>query len=122
MDFDTISDTNWEGTAEQIAELLAFARDYSWEDTVGTIDAEHAADEILGVIDCAYEDTDEGEGEIHHDARARLRAALIDSAERENARRADPSWGPGDPEYDALPEAFPGVEGGVFMPGVRGLA
>ena len=38
-------------TAEQIAELLAFARDYSWEDTVGTIDAEHAADEILGVIE-----------------------------------------------------------------------
>lgn len=34
----------------------------------------------------------------------------------------DPSWGPGDAEYDALPEAFPGVEGGVFMPGVRGLA
>ena len=34
----------------------------------------------------------------------------------------DPSWGPGDPAYDAIPESFPGVEGGAFMPGVRGLA
>ena len=58
----------WLGTAEQCESIRQWARDYPWEERIE--DPEHAADTVLADL-----------GELHPDARARLRAALVESAE-----------------------------------------
>ena len=62
------------------ADADQFARDYAWEDTQPTIeDPEYAASEILSALDA--------EEQVALDVRGHLHAALVASAERENARR-----------------------------------
>lgn len=74
-----ITAANWLGTAEQCEAVRQFARDYDWSDTSGAIEVDVAADAILSEL--------RGDDEIDPEAEAKLRAEIVASAERENARR-----------------------------------
>ena len=65
----------WTGSAEQIEQLRAFARDFEWGGEVE--DADHAAHVAMAEIV-----TDLGGAEPHPEALARLRGYLVESAER----------------------------------------
>lgn len=72
----------WTGDAEDCARLRQFARDYDWSNDWPVIeDPEYAAEEILDTLDHG--------GQWPAAARGLLRAALVASAEHENARRAE---------------------------------
>ena len=69
----------WIGDAEDCEEIEQFARDYDWGDTPEIEDPEDAAGQILSELDA--------DRNFAQEARAKLRAALWTSAERENERR-----------------------------------
>lgn len=77
MSIEIISVGQWVGSAEQCEEIRQLARDYNWgPDRIE--DAEYAADVAVSELTADIEDP-------HPDAEAKLRGALVASAEKARA-------------------------------------